>query len=78
MLKAAGWTQVSKDNLQPGDVLNKPADGNSGHVVIYVGGGMIYDQTSCVISSSGRAPSRGPKSGQYYIDNPDFIAWRAP
>lgn len=77
MLRAAGWTQVDKSDLQPGDVLNKPGDGNYGHVVIYVGDGLIYDQTSAVVSSSGTPPTGGPKSVEGYIGD-GYVAWRAP
>lgn len=77
MLRAAGWKEVDKSDLQPGDVLNKPGDGNQGHVVIYVGNGLIYDQTSAVISSSGKAPTGQPKSVSGYIGS-GYVAWRAP
>ena len=77
MLRAAGWKEVDKSDLQPGDVLNKPGDGNQGHVVIYVGNGLIYDQTSAVVSSSGKAPTGQPNSVSGYIGS-GYVAWRAP
>lgn len=77
MLMAAGWTKVDKSDLQPGDVLNRPANGTYGHVVIYVGDGLIYDQTSAVISSEGTPPTGGPKSVESYLGY-GYEAWRAP
>ena len=47
-----------------------------GHVVIYVGDGLIYDQTSAVISSSGNPPTGKPKSVNGYLDG--YTAWRSP
>ena len=76
MLAVAGWTVVDKSDLQPGDVLNKPGEGNNGHAVIYVGDGLIYDQTSAVWSSSGSAPTGKPKSVNGYLNG--YTAWRAP
>ncbi len=78
LLRDAGWHEVDKSDLQPGDVLNRP-DGaggiKTGHTVIYVGDGQIYDQTSCTISSGGSAPTGGPKSVGGYI-GAGYVAWR--
>lgn len=53
MLKAAGWTQVSVSQAQPGDVVND----YTVHVMIYAGNGRIWDQRSAVTSSSGTPPT---------------------
>ena len=53
MLAAAGWHQVDPSQAQPGDVINKYEI----HVMIYAGNGEVWDQTSCVTSSSGNPPS---------------------
>ena len=77
MLLAAGWTEVDKSDLQPGDILNK--DGI--HVVVYAGEGTIYDQTSCVVSSDGESPLGGPISAgtySYYVNDPGYKVYRAP
>ena len=77
MLLAAGWTEVDKSDLQPGDILNK----NGVHVVVYAGEGTIYDQTSCVVSSDGEKPLGGPISSgtySYYMNDPGYKAYRAP
>ncbi len=80
MLKAAGWHTVSKSDLKPGDVLNKPRPSSSvpGHVVIYIGDGLVYDQKSAVISSSGTPPTGKPANASRYINDSSFVAWRAP
>ena len=70
MLAAAGWRQVSPSEAQAGDVINKFGV----HVLIYAGNGMCWDQTSCVVSSSGASPSGTTRS--YDISN--CQVWRAP
>ena len=74
MLKAAGWKQVSKSDLKPGDVINKPSTVSygGGHVVIYVGNNTIWDQNSAT-NKTGKG-----SSASYYINNPEYIAWRSP
>ena len=74
MLQAAGWHQVSKNDLKPGDVLNKPSAVayGGGHVVMYTGNGTIWDQNS-VTKRTGTG-----KSANYYINDPGYVAWRAP
>ncbi|MGN1269533.1 MAG: hypothetical protein ACI4UU_01510 [Clostridia bacterium] len=53
MLAAAGWTQVSPSEAQPGDVVNHL----NIHVLIYAGNGMCWDQNSAVVSSRGNPPT---------------------
>lgn len=53
MLKAAGWTQVTAGEIQPGDVVND----ETVHVLIYAGNGQFWDQTSAVVSSYGTPPT---------------------
>lgn len=48
MLEEAGWTQVSLDEIQPGDVVNVYGI----HVLIYGGDDTYYDQGTCVTGSS--------------------------
>ena len=76
MLSAAGWTQVSHDEIQPGDVINDVGN----HVLIYAGDGLVYDQNCGVVSSSGRAPLGGPYSAWFsrYYGNANVQVWRAP
>lgn len=76
MLAAAGWTQVSHDDIQPGDVIND----FTVHVLIYAGGDMVWDQTSAVVSSSGKPPSGGPYAGwsSKYKGRSNVQVWRAP
>lgn len=86
MLKDAGWKEVGSlanlqlSDLQVGDVLNRRrSDSNgAGHVVIYVGDGLVYDQSSGVYSSSGSAPSGGPKSINSYLGQSKMYVYRAP
>ena len=71
MLKAAGWTLITDiSQAQPGDVIND----FTVHVMIYAGNGMIWDQTSCVTSSSGNPPSGGTRAR----DISGCQVWRAP
>lgn len=75
MLKAAGWRQVSMDEIQPGDVVNNFKI----HVLIYAGGDLYYDQGTCTVSSSGKAPTRSVKSGfNSSYRNSSYQVWRAP
>ena len=76
MLSAAGWTQVSHDEIQPGDVINDVGN----HVLIYAGDGLVYDQNCGVVSSSGRAPLGGPYSAWFsrYYGNANVQVWRSP
>lgn len=75
LLRDAGWHEVDKSDLQPGDVLNKPGD-EDGHTVIYVGDGLIYDEKSCTYNTStGRKPSGIPYNVNGYI-GPGYVAWR--
>ena len=76
MLAAAGWTQVSHDEIQPGDVINDVGN----HVLIYAGDGLVYDQNCGVVSSSGRQPFGGPYSAWFnrYYGNGNVQVWRAP
>ena len=87
MLKDAGWIEVGSlasldvQDLKPGDVLNRrksDSSGEYGHVVIYVGDGLVYDQSSGVYSSSGAAPSGGPKSIGSYKNQSNMYVYRAP
>lgn len=70
MLEAAGWQQVPTSQAQPGDVVID----YSVHAMIYAGDGQVWDQTCCVISSSGNPPVRGTRS--YNISGCQI--WRAP
>ena len=70
MLKAAGWHQVSASEAQPGDVVVD----YTVHAMIYAGNGKVWDQSSCVISSSGNPPTRSET--QYNISS--CQVWRAP
>lgn len=70
MLQAAGWQQVTESQAQPGDVVVKYGV----HAMIYAGDGKVWDQASCVISSSGNAPTRSARS--YNISG--CQVWRAP
>lgn len=70
MLQAAGWQQVSPSQAQPGDVVIDYGV----HAMIYAGNGQVWDQASCVISSSGNPPTRGPRN--YNISG--CQVWRAP
>lgn len=70
MLKAAGWHQVSASEAQPGDVVVDYTI----HAMIYAGNGKVWDQSSCVISSSGNPPTRSET--QYNISS--CQVWRAP
>lgn len=74
MLKAAGWKKVSKSNLKPGDVINKPSYRayGGGHAVMYVGHGTVWDETSATNKT------KKGKSASRYINNSGFVAWRAP
>ena len=74
MLSDAGWKQVSKSDLKPGDVINKPSRTayGGGHVVIYVGNNTIWDQNS-ITAKTGKG-----SSASYYINDPSYIAWRSP
>lgn len=76
MLAAAGWTQVSHDEIQPGDVINDVGV----HVLFYAGGDLVWDQTSAVVSSGGKAPSGGPYAGwtSKYKGRANVQVWRAP
>lgn len=70
MLQAAGWQQVSPSQAQPGDVVIDYGV----HAMIYAGDGKVWDQTSCVISSSGNPPTRTTTS--YNISGCQI--WRSP
>ena len=70
MLQAAGWQRVSPSQAQPGDVVVD----YEVHAMIYAGDGKVWDQTSCVISSSGNPPIRGTRD--YNISGCQI--WRAP
>lgn len=76
MFAAAGWTQVSHDEIQPGDVINDVGI----HVLIYGGGDLVWDQHSGVVSSSGNPPSGGPYAAwtSSYKGNDNVQVWRAP
>lgn len=74
MLKDAGWTYVSEENAQPGDVCVY-----DGHTFIYAGNNEIWDQTSGCISSSGNSPKRGTASlWNYYKSKYNLDIWRKP
>ena len=78
MLKAAGWKQVPLSESKPGDVWNRPSTGGAysgGHAMIYAGNGKVWDQTSCMISSSGGTPCKGPRN---YTNTSGVVCWRAP
>ena len=70
MLKAAGWQQVSPSQAQPGDVVID----YEVHAMIYAGDGKVWDQASCVISSSGNPPTRSTRS----YDISGCQIWRSP
>lgn len=70
MLESAGWIQVPPSEAQPGDVVNH----YTVHVMIYAGNGRVWDQTSCVVSSSGSAPT----GTTIPYDISSCQIWRAP
>lgn len=70
MLENAGWIQVPPSEAQPGDVVNH----YTVHVMIYAGNGRVWDQTSCVVSSSGSAPT----GTTIPYDISSCQIWRAP
>lgn len=76
MLEAAGWTQVSHDQIQPGDIINEVGV----HVLIYAGGDLVYDQNCGVVSSKGRPPIGGPYNAwnSRYKGKANVQVWRAP
>ena len=75
MLSAAGWTEVSHSEIQPGDVINEVGV----HALIYAGGNMVYDQNCGVVSSYGDPPIGGPYDGwSYYNGKANVQVWRAP
>lgn len=75
MLSAAGWTEVSHSEIQPGDVINEVGV----HALIYAGGNMVYDQNCGVVSSYGNPPIGGPYDGwSYYNGKANVQVWRAP
>ena len=76
MLEAAGWTQVSHDEIQPGDIINEVGI----HVLIYAGGDLVYDQNCGVFSSKGRPPIGGPYNAwnRKYKGKANVQVWRAP
>ena len=70
MLKNAGWTKLDASQAQPGDVIND----FTVHAMIYAGNGKVWDQTSCVISSSGTPPTGTTRSRSIT----GCQVWRAP
>lgn len=75
MLAAAGWTQVSHDEAQPGDVINDVGI----HVMIYAGGNLIYDECCGVVSSDGNPPIGAPYENWNNYKGKDSVqVWRAP
>ncbi len=68
MLAAAGWHQVSPSQAQPGDVVVK----YTVHAMIYAGNGEIWDESTCVTSTSGRPPLGSP----YQYDISNCQVWR--
>lgn len=76
MLKAAGWTQVSHDEIQPGDVINDVGV----HVLIYAGDGKVWDQNCGVINAGGSPPTGEPYNGweTQYKGRSNVQVWRAP
>lgn len=75
MLAAAGWRQVSHDEIQPGDVINHYEE----HALIYAGGDMVYDQNCGVISSGGKPPIGAPfNAWSRYKGRANVQVWRAP
>lgn len=75
MLAAAGWTKVSHDEAQPGDVINDVGT----HVMIYAGGNLIYDECCGVVSSDGNPPIGAPYENWNNYKGKDSVqVWRAP
>lgn len=75
MLAAAGWTKVSHDEAQPGDVINDVGT----HVMIYAGGNLIYDECCGVVSSDGNPPIGAPYENWNDYKGKDSVqVWRAP
>ena len=76
MLQAAGWRKVSVNEAQPGDVVNIYGY----HVLIYAGGDLYWDETTCVICK-GKTRTNAAKSGFSYYKNSshgEVQVWRAP
>ena len=71
MLEAAGWTQHSYSEAQPGDVIVD----YTVHTLIYAGGDNYYDQT-CAMNQYNTAGS--VCSGWNYYANRGVQVWRAP
>lgn len=84
ILESAGWTKVTGNitnwsQAKPGDVLVQyDTVGNaSRHVMIYAGNGKVYDERTCVTSSSGDAPTGAPRSHNWTLSK-NCQVWRAP
>lgn len=71
MLAAAGWTQHSYSEAQPGDVIVD----YTVHTLIYAGGNNYYDQT-CAMHQYNTAGS--VRTGWSYYANRNVQVWRAP
>lgn len=71
MLRAAGWTQHSYSEAQPGDVVVD----YTVHTLIYAGGNNYYDQT-CAMNQYNTAGS--VLTGWSYYANRNVQVWRAP
>ena len=84
ILESAGWTKVTGNitnwsQAKPGDVLVQyDSVGNARrHVMIYAGNGKVYDERTCVTSSSGDAPTGAPRSHNWTLSK-NCQVWRAP
>lgn len=70
MLANAGWTQVSPEEAEAGDVVVH----RNIHVLVYAGDGRCWDENSAVISSGGDPPTE--KTIGYDLSQCEI--WRAP
>lgn len=66
MLTDNGWKKIDKKDIHSGDILIKQGDGQAGHTAVYISEGIIYDQTSAVVSSSGTQPTNNCVSKEKY------------
>lgn len=74
------WTKIDKSDIHSGDILIKPGDGQDGHTAVYISEGVIYDQTSAVVSSSGNPPTNSCVSKERYDEfmGDSYVAYTSP
>lgn len=71
MLDDAGWERISLEEVKPGDVCLW-----TGHVFIYAGDNMIWDQTTGVLRDDGSVPEGQPVEYWEEYSKHDLIIWR--